>query len=55
MDISSGSGYPASNLSNFAPHEFIIDGVQCASMEGCLQSLKFQNKNRLKYTQHHNA
>lgn len=22
MDISSGSGYPASSLSNFAPHEF---------------------------------
>lgn len=43
MDISSGAGYPASSLSNFAPHEFIIDDVKCASMEGFLQSLKFQN------------
>ena len=30
-------------LSNFAPHAFTIDGVQCASMEGFLQSLKFQD------------
>lgn len=38
MDISSGAGYPASSLSNFAPHEFEIDGIKCASMEGFLQS-----------------
>ncbi|UPW42493.1 hypothetical protein EBPHNEJP_00195 [Salmonella phage CF-SP2] len=43
MDISSGSGYPASSLSNFAPHSFEIDGVKCASMEGFLQSLKFSS------------
>lgn len=43
MDISSGCGYPASSLSNFAPHGFEIDGVQCASMEGFLQSLKFSS------------
>lgn len=49
MDIASGSGYPASSLSNFAPHEFIIDGVKCASMEGFLQSLKFQNPEMQKY------
>lgn len=49
MDISSGSGYPASSLSNFAPHEFEIDGVKCASMEGFLQSLKFQNPEMQKY------
>ena len=49
MDISSGSGYPASSLSNFAPHEFIIDDIQCASMEGFLQSLKFQNPDMQKY------
>lgn len=49
MDISSGSGYPASSLSNFAPHEFIIDDVKCASMEGFLQSLKFQNPDMQKY------
>lgn len=43
MDIGSGSGYPSSALSNFAPHRFEIDGVQCNSMEGFLQSLKFKN------------
>lgn len=43
MDIAAGKGYPASKLSNFAPHEFEIDGVTCASMEGFLQSLKFKN------------
>ena len=49
MDISSGSRYPASSLSNFAPHEFEIDGIKCASMEGFLQSLKFQNPKMQKY------
>lgn len=43
MDIGSGNGYPESALSNFAPHPFIIDGVQCNSMEGFLQSLKFES------------
>lgn len=43
MDIGSGTGYPSSALSNFAPHSFVIDGVECASMEGFLQSLKFSN------------
>ena len=43
MDIGSGSGYPSSALSNFAPHPFAIDGIECASMEGFLQSLKFSN------------
>lgn len=43
MDIGSGMGYPAAALSNFAPHPFEIDGVQCNSMEGFLQSLKFSN------------
>ena len=43
MDIGSKSEYPASALSNFAPHQFTIDGVQCNSMEGFLQSLKFKN------------
>lgn len=41
MDIGSKHGYPASALSNFSPHPFVIDGVECASMEGFLQSLKF--------------
>ena len=43
MDIKSGSSYPASALSNFAPHKFTFRGVECASMEGLLQSLKFKN------------
>lgn len=43
MDIGSKSGYPSSSLSNFAPHAFVLDDVQCASMEGFLQSLKFSN------------
>ncbi|MCK9576299.1 MAG: hypothetical protein WC979_01000 [Candidatus Pacearchaeota archaeon] len=43
MDIGSGQGYPASALSNFAPHPFELDGVQIASFEGFLQSLKFKS------------
>lgn len=42
MDIGSGTGWPSAALSNFAPHPFVIDGVECASMEGFLQSLKFK-------------
>ena len=43
MDIGSENKYPASSLSNFSPHPFVLDGVECASMEGFLQSLKFKN------------
>lgn len=43
MDIGSGSGYPSSSLSNFAPHPFVFEGIQINSMEGFLQSLKFSN------------
>lgn len=43
MDIGSGAGFPSGALSNFAPHPFVIDGVECNSMEGFLQSLKFSN------------
>lgn len=43
MDIGSKAGYPASALSNFAPHRFIFDDIECASMEGFLQSLKFKS------------
>ena len=39
MDIGSKNDYPSCALSNFAAHEFYIDGVRCASMEGFLQSL----------------
>lgn len=41
MNIGSKCGYPASALSNFAPHRFYFDGVDCWSMEGLLQSFKF--------------
>ena len=43
MDIGSGNGFPSATLSNFAPHPFVIDGVECNSMEGFLQSLKFSH------------
>lgn len=43
MDIGSETGYPSAALSNFSPHSFTIDGIECASMEGFLQSLKFSN------------
>ena len=49
MNIESGNKYPANALSNFAPHPFVIDGVECASMEGFLQSLKFKNPEMQKH------
>ena len=44
IDIGPDAVYPASELSNFAAHRFEIDGVQCGSMEGFLQSLKFPDE-----------
>lgn len=41
LDIGAKHGYPSNALSNFAPHTFTFDGVECASMEGFLQSLTF--------------
>lgn len=43
MDIGSGKAYPSNSLSNFSPHPFVFDGVEIASMEGFLQSLKFKS------------
>lgn len=43
MDIGSGNGYPSAALSNFAAHPFVFRGVECNSMEGLLQSFKFQS------------
>jgi len=43
MDVGSGSTYPAGALSNFSPHPFVIDEIDCNSMEGFLQSLKFKS------------
>jgi len=42
MDIKSGKRYPAGALSNFAPHPFVFRGVECNSMEGLLQAVKFK-------------
>lgn len=44
MNIGSKCGYPASALSNFAPHRFYFDGVDCWSMEGLLQAFKFDKE-----------
>jgi len=41
MNIGSKSGGASSSLSNFAPHPFVFDGVECNSFEGLLQSFKF--------------
>ena len=48
MNISSKTSYPASSLSNFAGHRFNVDGIECYSMEGFLQSLKFKEVERQK-------
>jgi hypothetical protein len=40
MDIGSGKVGPAGGPSNFRPRPFIFDDVECASMEGLLQSFK---------------
>jgi predicted NAD-dependent protein-ADP-ribosyltransferase YbiA (DUF1768 family) len=42
MDIRFSGSYPFSAFSNFAPHRFWLDGEECGSMEGLLQSLKFE-------------
>ena len=49
MDIGSGKKYPSNALSNFAPHPFTFRGLECASMEGFLQGLKFKDSNVQKY------
>jgi predicted NAD-dependent protein-ADP-ribosyltransferase YbiA (DUF1768 family) len=43
MDIKLGQPYPSGSLSNLAPHPFVMDEVEIASMEGFLQALKFKN------------
>ena len=48
MDIHSKGEYPSNMLSNFAPHEFEIDGIKCGGMEGFLQSLKYRNSTKQK-------
>ena len=41
MDIGSGKGGAQGRLSNFTPRPFVFRGVACSSMEGLLQSFKF--------------
>lgn len=43
FDIRSNGLYPSNVLSNMCDNAFVIDGVQCGSMEGFLQSLKCQD------------
>ena len=43
MDVGSNNKYPAGALSNFSPHPFVLDGIECNSMEGFLQSVKFKS------------
>ena len=43
IDIYSKGEYPANVLSNFSANRFIFEGVECASMEGFLQALKFKS------------
>ena len=49
MEIKSSNKYPSCALSNFAPHPFVLDGVECKSMIGFLQSLKFESIDIQKY------
>lgn len=46
IDIGVDEGYPSEVLSNFHPYAFAVDGVHCASMEGFLQSVKFENEEK---------
>ncbi len=48
IDIYSKGEYPSNILSNFYPNAFVFDGVECASMEGFLQSLKFRDVEKQK-------
>lgn len=43
IDIWSKSPYPANVLSNLYGNSFCYDGVECGSMEGFLQSLKYKD------------
>lgn len=43
IDIWSKNPYPANVLSNLCGNSFCYDGVECGSMEGFLQSLKYKD------------
>lgn len=46
LNIGSSADYPSGQLSNFAVHVFVLDGVICTAMEGFLQALKINDTNR---------
>jgi hypothetical protein len=46
IDIGSDINDIGKVLSNFSEFHFIVDGIFCASMEGFLQSLKFEDQNK---------
>lgn len=46
LDIRSNGLYPSNVLSNMCNNAFVFDGVECGSMEGFLQSLKYKDKER---------
>ncbi len=48
IDIYSKGEYPSNVLSNFYKNSFVVDGINCASMEGFLQSLKVKSPDRQK-------
>jgi hypothetical protein len=49
VDIKLGNKYPSTALSNLAPHPFVFEEVECASMEGFLQGLKFKDPEMQKH------
>jgi hypothetical protein len=49
MDIGGNNNGVAGRLSNFTARKFIFDSVECNSMEGLLQSFKFENIEIQKY------
>jgi len=48
INIGIQTGWPIETLSNFAATTFVIDFVQCASVEGFIQALKFSSQERQK-------
>ena len=49
MDIGGNNKGVAGRLSNFTCRPFVFDGVECKSMEGLLQSFKFENETIQQY------
>jgi len=46
INIGMDCSWPASELSNFPPSPFELDGVKCASAEGPIQAIKFQDADK---------